>query len=155
MKAMVVGSPAGAEGHAERLTVFLLRLGDALGRSSCSLSVMLTDDAGIADYNERFRGKAEPTDVLSFPSEAGSESDSGHYLGDLVVSVERAAAQAAEHGHEPVEEAEVLVLHGVLHLLGHDHETDEGQMRELEARLATELFGSLRGLTERSESEDE
>ena len=151
MKAMVVGAPAGAEGLAERLAPLFEKLGAALGKQGCTLSVMLTDDAGISSYNERFAGKAEPTDVLSFASEAGSESDSGHYLGDLVLSVERAREQAAEQGHGLHEEVEVLVLHGVLHLLGHDHESDDGQMRELEARLARELFGELRGLTERSE----
>jgi len=89
--------------------------------------------------------------VLSFPSEAGSEQDSGHYLGDLIVSLERAADQASEQGHGLVEEVEVLVLHGVLHLLGHDHESDDGEMRELEAGLARKLFGGTRGLTDRSE----
>lgn len=154
MKGMVVGAVHGSEGYRNRLSDFLERLGARLDRSGCSLSVMLTDDEGIARYNEQFRGRTEPTDVLSFPSEAGSESDSGHYLGDLVVSVERAEAQAAEHGHETLEELEVLLLHGVLHLLGQDHETDEGQMRRLEARLARELFGGLRGLTERAEEGD-
>lgn len=151
---MVVGSAEGAEGLAERLAPLLERLGGLLGKESCSLSVMLTDDAGISSYNERFAGKAVPTDVLSFPSEAGSEEDSGHYLGDLIVSVERARAQADEQGHSLGEEMEVLVLHGVLHLLGHDHETDGGEMRELESRLARELFGELRGLTARGEEPD-
>lgn len=154
MKAMVVGAAHGSEGYRNRLVAFLERLGARLGRSACSLSVMLTDDEGIARYNEQFRGRPEPTDVLSFPSEAGSEGDSGHYLGDLIVSLDRAEAQAAEHGHETLEELEVLVLHGVLHLLGQDHEADEGQMRRLEAELARELFGGLRGLTERAEGED-
>ncbi len=148
---MVVGSPAGSEDLAERLAPLFEKLGRSLGKSGCTLSVMFTDDAGIARYNEQFAGKASPTDVLSFPSEAGSEKDSGHYLGDLIVSLERAAEQASEQGHGLVEEVEVLVLHGVLHLLGHDHESDDGEMRRLEARLARELFGGTRGLTDRSE----
>lgn len=151
MKAMVVGAPAGAEGLAERLAPLLAKLGERLDKSGCTLSVMFTDDAGITRYNEQFAGKPSPTDVLSFPSEAGSEDDSGHYLGDLIVSLERAKEQAAEQGHGLPEEVEVLVLHGVLHLLGHDHETDEGEMRLLEAELARELFGGTRGLTERVE----
>jgi probable rRNA maturation factor len=130
------------------------RLGEALKLESAKLSVLLTDDAGIRGYNERFRGKAEPTDVLSFPATAGMPGESGHYLGDLVVSVERAAAQAADYGHGLADEVEVLVLHGVLHLLGHDHETDAGEMRRLEQKLAREIFGSPRGLIARAEGDD-
>jgi probable rRNA maturation factor len=148
---MVVGDPALARALAPPLRSFIGRLGHELARPWCTFSVMLTDDEGIRAYNRRFRGVDEPTDVLSFPAEAGDPSSSGHYLGDLVVSAERAAAQAAELGHDLAAEVEVLVLHGILHLLGHDHETDSGDMRALEARLARALFGDTRGLIERVE----
>ena len=154
MKATVIGNPPGSEGLADRLRDLLERLGVALSVEHCTVGVMLTDDDGIRGYNVQFRGLDEPTDVLSFPSGAGDPSESGHYLGDLVISVERAEEQAREQGHGLGEEVEVLLLHGVLHLQGHDHETDSGEMRELEARLARELFGGTRGLVERSEDTD-
>lgn len=152
MKTTFVGERArGRDGLAAQLAPALQRIGRALGVSHCAVSIMLTDDEGIAGYNERFRGIAEATDVLSFPSGSGSDGESGHYLGDLILSVDRAEEQAADWGHPLVDELEVLLLHGVLHLLGHDHETDDGHMRDVEARLARELFGSTRGLCERSE----
>jgi probable rRNA maturation factor len=151
MRATVLGDHAGRDGLARRLRPLLERLGRELDRDRCTLSVLLTDDAGIRDYNRRFRGLDEPTDVLSFAAEAGDVGADGHYLGDLVVSLDRAAEQAADLGHALADEVEVLVLHGVLHLLGHDHEVDDGGMRALEARLARTLFGGARGLTERAE----
>lgn len=151
MKAAFVGSPGAARDCLQRLEASLSRIGEALGRAHCTLGVMLTDDAGIAEYNRRFRGIDEPTDVLSFESEAGEETASGHYLGDLVISVEQAERQAAEHAHGLAEELEVLLLHGALHLMGHDHETDAGEMRALESRVATSVFGSDRGLCSRAE----
>jgi probable rRNA maturation factor len=151
VKVTVLGHPRGSAGLAPRVAALCQRLGRELGLRRSTLSVLLTDDAGIRDYNRRFRRRDEATDVLSFPAGSGNPADQGHYLGDLVISVERAASQAREHGHEPSDEVEVLVLHGVLHLLGHDHEADEGQMREVEERLARKLFGSARGLIARTE----
>jgi probable rRNA maturation factor len=147
----------GARGQASlqaRLRPVLDRIGDELGIGNCALSVMLTDDAGIREYNRKFRSIDEPTDVLSFPSATGDDTASGHYLGDLVISLDRARVQAAEHGHGLEEEVEVLLLHGVLHLLGHDHEVDDGEMRALEQELAMKLFGSARGLIARAEGPD-
>ncbi|MEM7249466.1 MAG: rRNA maturation RNase YbeY [Acidobacteriota bacterium] len=151
MKATFVGEATEAPELQERLAPFIERLGQLLALTGCTFSIMLTDDKGIADYNQRFRQVDGPTDVLSFPAEAGSDVDPGHYLGDLVISLPTARKQAEDHDHEWFEEVELLILHGVLHLIGHDHETDEGQMREVESRLARELFGSLRGLVERTE----
>lgn len=101
-------------------------------------------DKLLQDLNLQFRGKDVPTDVLSFPS-----ASPGGYLGDLAVSLQRAAAQAAEHGHSVEEEIGILLLHGVLHLLGHDHETDRGRMRRIEAGWRKKL-GLPAGLIERS-----
>jgi probable rRNA maturation factor len=150
VKLAVVGATRRIPGLTARLQALATRLGAALGKEHCTATLMLTDDASIRELNRRFRSKDEPTDVLSFPSGTEDTGEPGHFLGDLAVSLERAAAQAEEHGHGVAEEAEVLLLHGTLHLLGHDHETDGGEMRELETRLATELFGEPRGLIARN-----
>jgi probable rRNA maturation factor len=86
--------------------------------------------------NRDFRGKDQPTDVLSFPGQAvaGAEPEGGH-LGDVAIAVPTARRQAAAAGHPLRRELEVLLLHGVLHCLGHDHETDDGTMERLESRL--------------------
>jgi probable rRNA maturation factor len=89
------------------------------------LTVVLTDDAQVQDLNRRFRDVDAPTDVLSFP--AGEvDLDTGNlYLGDLIISVPRAQAQASAEGHPLEDELRLLVVHGVLHLLGHDHADEE------------------------------
>jgi len=91
------------------------------------LSVLLTDDAQIQQMNRDFRGVDKPTDVLSFPAgEAlpGME-DADPYLGDIAISVPYAAWQAAQAGHDLAGELQLLVIHGVLHLLGYDHDDPE------------------------------
>lgn len=91
------------------------------------LSVLLTDDAQIQQMNRDFRGVDKPTDVLSFPAgEAlpGME-DADPYLGDIAISVPYAARQAAQAGHDLAGELQLLVIHGVLHLLGYDHDDPE------------------------------
>jgi probable rRNA maturation factor len=103
----------------------------AAGRRFCCL---LTDDETLRRLNLEFRGKDEPTDVLSFPSESPVGS-----LGDIAISVDRAREQAAGYGHEIGTELRVLLLHGVLHLLGYDHETDHGAMRRLETKWRKQL----------------
>lgn len=105
---------------------------------------LLTSDAELRRLNATFLGKDYPTDVLSFPSVEGEES-----LGDLAISAVRAREQAAEFGHPIETEIEILMLHGVLHLLGHDHETDRGAMRRLESRWRQKL-GLPAGLIERT-----
>lgn len=94
------------------------------------LSILLVDEATMADYHERFMDLPGPTDVLSFPMDelrAPDEDDDpepGH-LGDIVLCPQVTAAQAAENGREPDQEAEYLLIHGLLHLLGHDHAEPE------------------------------
>lgn len=107
------------------------------------VGVRLMDDAAIQRLNRDFRGHDAPTDVLSFP--AGT----GRYLGDLAVSVETARRQAREHGHAVEAEIEILLLHGLLHVLGYDHETDHGQMRRRE-RALRRRYGLPAGLIERA-----
>jgi probable rRNA maturation factor len=90
-----------------------------------------------------FLGKSYPTDVLSFPS---GEREA---LGEIAISVQRAGEQADEYGHELNDEIRILMLHGVLHLMGMDHENDRGAMARAEKRWRTE-FGLPSGLIERS-----
>jgi probable rRNA maturation factor len=82
--------------------------------------------------NRDFRGKDASTDVLSFPGSVGGE---GRHLGDVAIAVPTARRQAAAAGHDTERELRLLLLHGVLHCLGHDHETDGGEMERLERRL--------------------
>ena len=99
--------------------------------------VFVSDDA-IKTLNRRFRGKSYATDVLSFPIGAETFEDQTH-LGEVVISVERAAAQAKEHGLGFSTEFKQLILHGLLHLCGYDHEADKGEMNRLELRLRKRL----------------
>ena len=125
----------------------------------CEVDVLLTDDAGIQTVNREMRDLDKPTDVLSFPAlelKAGdkpseSDRDPGSGLvprGDMVISVERAAAQAKEYGHSKGRELAYLAVHSVLHLLGYDH-LDEGpmkaQMRREEETVMRELGLSREG----------
>ncbi|HYZ83789.1 MAG TPA: rRNA maturation RNase YbeY [Bryobacteraceae bacterium] len=95
---------------------------------------LVTDDAELLRLNSDFLNNPYPTDVLSFPS-GQPEGD----LGELAISSERAIAQAEEFGHTPGEEVRILMLHGVLHLLGMDHETDRGKMARVERRWRERL----------------
>jgi probable rRNA maturation factor len=113
----------------------------AAGRPFCGL---LTTDAELQRLHREFLGKDYPTDVLSFPAGSGAGP-----LGDIAISWQRASAQAAAHGHDVFTELRVLLLHGVLHLLGYDHETDRGRMRRAEARWRAH-FGLPSGLIERA-----
>ncbi|HEY7838172.1 MAG TPA: rRNA maturation RNase YbeY [Terriglobales bacterium] len=107
------------------------------------VGVRLMDDAGIQRLNRDFRGHNTPTDVLSFPASPG-----GGYLGDIAISRDTAARQARAQGHSLETEIKILLLHGVLHLLGHDHETDGGAMRRRERALRLQ-YGLPPGLIER------
>ena len=108
-----------------------------------ALSVAPSGGAGVTvafELNWRWRGKRGTTDVLSFPSEQGEfEKSEGSTLGDVVISVEQAARQAAENNLELDEEVAQLILHGVLHLCGYDHERDGGEMNALELKLRRRL----------------
>ena len=135
---------------------------------------LIAGDAELRRLNRDFRGKDYPTDVLSFPTAAergrplpdGRGSDgrsmlgteprpgyppgvgSGAFLGDIAISLGRARAQAREFGHAIEQEVQILMLHGVLHLVGHDHETDAGAMARAEKRWRAKL-GLPNGLIER------
>ena len=92
------------------------------------VSIALVDDETMRKLNRQFRHKNRTTDVLTFP---GDDS----YLGDIVISVEQARRQAADEGHSIATEVRYLLLHGILHALGYDHEKDNGEMNKLEIEL--------------------
>lgn len=103
------------------------------------VSVLLTDNATIHSLNCQYRGKDMPTDVLSFALDEGDEpaiidGPPENLLGDIIISLEKATEQAAEYGHSQEREVAFLTLHGLLHLLGYDHETeaDKAEMRKEE-----------------------
>jgi probable rRNA maturation factor len=108
---------------------------------------LVTGDAEMRRLNREFRGEDYATDVLSFPSGNGQAGRTAP-LGDIAISVARARAQAREFGHTTEQEIRVLMLHGVLHLLGMDHETDGGRMARAEKRWR-ERLGLPGGLIER------
>ena len=113
---------------------------------SGEVSVLLAGDATLRRLNRSFRGKNKATDVLSFPAPKEMAKVMG---GDLAVSLETAARQAREHGHTLRDEVRILLLHGLLHLAGFDHESDAGEMAAREAELRTKLR-LKRGLIARS-----
>lgn len=113
---------------------------DAIGARKRDASIVFVSDASIKTLNRRFRGRDSATDVLSFPHQAEKfETENKSTLGEVVISVPRAAAQAQQNGLSLTNEIEQLILHGLLHLCGHDHETDTGEMNRLELRLRRKL----------------
>ena len=113
----------------------------ALGGERRGISVYFCGDRRMAGLNRRWRRRNGPTDVLAFPT---GETDV-RFLGDIVISVPYATRQALRRGESPSREMDRLLLHGYLHLLGYDHETDHGEMEALEARLRRRL-----GIAERT-----
>jgi probable rRNA maturation factor len=114
-----------------------------------TLNVLITTSAEMKSLNRRFRGKDKPTDVLSFPAESDGKRQ---FAGEIAISAEIATKNAHVLGHSAAEEIKILVLHGILHLRGYDHEHDNGQM----ARREKELRAKLRlpsGLIERASAE--
>jgi probable rRNA maturation factor len=128
------------------LNRFLVKATEALGLAG-DFSVLLTGDEQLRAMNLQFRGVDKPTDVLSFP--ALPEAANCGQGGDLAISLETAAIQAADHGHSLQMEVKVLILHGLLHLAGYDHERDRGQMRRRESLLRKQ-FDLPAGLVERN-----
>ena len=136
------------------LELFLARVQQALGLEEADVTICLVSDTEIARMNEAFRKKKGPTDVLSFPaihrrapialqrhrrpSRAG-KATSEAFLGDIAISPATARRNAKLLGRTLASELHILILHGVLHLLGYDHETDRGQMDRVEARLRRKL----------------
>lgn len=133
----------------EVLEADVCRMLDAAGLGPCSVCVRLVDDAVMAELNGTWRDKPVPTDVLSFPQQDGPVE--GGLLGDVVVSLDTAARQAQEHGHDLGAEVRILVAHGLAHLLGYTHDADDDRaaMAEAEALLLAPL-GLQGGLVARA-----
>jgi len=129
-------------------------LGSFLRKAQCELkidgseiTVAFVSDSEITQWNEAYRKKKGPTDVLSFPAVAGASlraagaqgRKAGEILGDIAIAPETAQRYAKKNGRSLATEIRVLMLHGVLHLMGYDHESDNGQMNRIEQRLRRRL----------------
>jgi probable rRNA maturation factor len=123
------GRPIAAAG----LAGWLARAAPAGARGA--VGVALVGDAHMRRLNRRYRGIDRVTDVLSFPADTADPVRAVWFLGDLAIARGLAARQARREGHSIATELRILALHGLLHLLGYDHETDQGEMRRLEERL--------------------
>jgi probable rRNA maturation factor len=111
----------------------------SLGLEDSEVHVLIAGDERLRHLNHHYLGRDVPTDVLSFPD--GDRLPSGRVLqGEVVISLDAARRQAKELGHDELRELSELVLHGVLHLVGYDHERDHGEMDDLELRLREELL---------------
>ncbi len=130
------------------LDTFLRRVRKELELAGNDVTICLVSDAEMARMNEAFRKKKGPTDVLSFPAgklwraaekQRRARSSPARYLGDVAIAPETARRYAKKNGRSLSSELRALILHGVLHLLGYDHETDHGQMSRLEKRLRRRL----------------
>lgn len=135
--------------HLRPLELFLQRVKDELGLRGDCVAVRLIRDGEMARLNGKYRGKKRMTNVLSFPVEERLKPElrgnpkrghRGAFLGDIAISPVVARRNARALGRRLQEELQILVLHGVLHLLGYDHEADRGQMERLEMRLRRRLW---------------
>lgn len=124
------------------MSLFAARAKRAIGIRG-EINVLITGSHELEELNLRFRRAKKPTDVLSFPSGSGKAG------GDIAISAEIAAVSAAQLGHSSETELKILILHGMLHLAGYDHESDRGEMRCIETSLRQE-FGLPDGLIERT-----
>ena len=114
---------------------FVTRASRAAGLRA-GVNVLITSNDELQELNRRFRGKDQPTDVLSFPALPGVKP---RYAGDIAISAEIAAYNARALGHTAAEEIKILALHGILHLRGYDHERDRGKMARREEKLRRDL----------------
>jgi probable rRNA maturation factor len=113
---------------------FLLRARRAAGLREAA-NVLVTSSSVLRSLNRQFRGKDKATDVLSFPAASPRRGKKNNFAGDIAISADVAAENAARFGHSSAEEVKILALHGILHLAGFDHERDNGRMARAEARL--------------------
>lgn len=131
------------------LARFLTRAQRAAGLRG-EVNVVVTSSQEMRELNRRYRGKDRATDVLSFPADGAAGKD---FAGDIAISADMAARTGRQLGHASAEELKVLLLHGVLHLAGYDHERDNGRMARKEQRLRAQLDLPL-ALTERNRDDD-
>ncbi|MGB2964923.1 MAG: rRNA maturation RNase YbeY [Anaerolineales bacterium] len=111
------------------------------GDDSPSVTVMITDDEHLKEMNQRYRGINKPTDVLAFEMDFTDPDLDSRYLGDVVISYQQALKQAETRGHQVEEELQLLVVHGVLHLLGFDHDSlsRKEEMWSLQSQVLRDL----------------
>ena len=120
----------------------------AVNRDDTNLTIAFVRDRVIRELNRKFRGSDRTTDVLSFPADDDQIAEGMKFIvngaagfaGDIVISTDTAIRQAKDAGHSVAREVDELVIHGVLHLCGYDHQTDSGQMNRLELRLRQKLL---------------
>jgi probable rRNA maturation factor len=125
---------------------FLSRVRRELKLGRGDLNICFVNDHEIAQLNRKYRGKPKPTDVLSFPQNGNGNSakrfteiPGTNFLGEIAISPQAARRNAKQFGRTLNEELRILMLHGVLHLMGYDHETDHGEMERIEMRLRRKL----------------
>lgn len=147
---MLVNDQTAAQINSQALSAFLKKLARALSLRGKDWNVCLVDDRKMKKLNAHYRGRNKTTDVLAFAwqtnddelrLEGPSQRELANFLGDILISVETARRNARRAGHSVEREIEWLILHGLLHLLGYDHETDHGEMASLESRLRQQLAG--------------
>jgi len=131
MEILVLNRQRGQTVPSAELREFAQRLATGAGLSTGGFSVCLVSDRKMQSYNDTYRSIRRPTDVLSFLDDSEDRS----YLGDIVISVQTASRQALAGEHSLRRELEILIVHGYLHLLGHDHEADDGAMMRLQRKL--------------------
>ena len=123
--------------YTRRVLLALEKL-DRLPEEISEISIALVDDETMTGLNRKFRKKGKTTDVLTFPADDSynvTSEKGSRPIGDIVISVDQAKRQAAEEKHSLATEVRYLILHGVLHALGYDHETDKGEMNALEVEV--------------------
>lgn len=117
---------------------------EEMDKDNVEMTIVLCGNDEIRNYNRDFRGKDYPTDVLSFPD--GDRVGRYVYLGDIIISIDKVYEQSSEFGVKPYEEFVRLLVHGILHLLGYDHETseeDEKVMMEIQDRIIDKILSSF------------
>lgn len=140
----ILNRQRGSQISTSALERFLDKLAEEEPPAAPSMSLCLVSDRRMRELNRRYRDMDRTTDVLSFPADDDSDPHEESYLGDLVISVPAAHRQAKERGHTLARELRILVIHGYLHLLGYDHETDDGAMMRRQRRLVRKLLPARR-----------
>jgi probable rRNA maturation factor len=141
MPVEIVRRDAGKKLPARRLKRIALKILELVGQDRAELSLAIVDNREMRKLNAKFRNQDYPTDVLSFPSDA-VPSGGAQVLGDVVISAEKAKQQAKERGRTFYEETVTLLIHGILHLLGYDHERSAKEARSM-ARLEKKIYRVL------------
>ena len=128
----------------EEVEQWLAKVYEELMLENMYCAILFCDDETIRELNKQYLNKDYSTDVLSFSQIEGEEITGNHFLGDIVISVPYAAEQAKKYNHSSADEIRYLILHGVLHLLGYDHnDKEDGQMSKIEKEIYYKLTGDI------------